>query len=76
MSKFSYEEIRYATQDLADLIGKGGFGSVYKGCYHGIPIAIKQLKKVHSAFSERVYSVALSNENSHFCGDRCTYSMR
>lgn len=39
----SNSEIKSASMDFKDCIGKGGFGVVYKGVFHGTDIAIKVL---------------------------------
>ncbi|KAL3502094.1 hypothetical protein ACH5RR_036543 [Cinchona calisaya] len=45
--RFSYTELRDATKDFADFIGKGGFGDVYKGTLSdGRVVAVKSLKNV------------------------------
>lgn len=42
--RFSYKEIRMATDDFSTIIGRGGFGSVYKGRFQdGLVAAVKQI---------------------------------
>ena len=41
---FSFQEIVTATQNFSTIIGKGGFGFVYKGTLaNGVPVAVKVL---------------------------------
>ena len=40
---FNHSELLAATSDFMNLIGKGGFGRVYKGEYHGTELAVKVL---------------------------------
>ena len=42
---FEHSELVAATTDFKNLIGKGGFGKVYKGEYHGTEIAVKVLSE-------------------------------
>lgn len=46
--RFSYKEIRMATNDFSTIIGRGGFGSVYKGRFQdGFVAAVKQMDGVY-----------------------------
>ena len=50
MGNFSIEEIFKATENFApvNIIGEGGFGTVYKGRLRdGTLVAVKRAKKVH-----------------------------
>ncbi|KAK4491114.1 hypothetical protein RD792_001838 [Penstemon davidsonii] len=45
--KFSYKEIKKATNDFSTVIGQGGFGTVYKAEFHdGLVAAVKRMSKV------------------------------
>ena len=44
--EFKRSELEESTRNYSTLIGKGGFGKVYKGIFHHLPIAVKLLNKV------------------------------
>ncbi|PRQ37962.1 putative protein kinase RLK-Pelle-URK-1 family [Rosa chinensis] len=45
--KFSYKEIKKATENFSTTIGQGGFGIVYKAHFsNGLVAAVKQMNKV------------------------------
>lgn len=45
--EFKRSELEESTRNYSTLIGKGGgFGKVYKGFFHHLPIAVKLLNKV------------------------------
>ncbi|KAL5163055.1 putative receptor-like protein kinase [Glycine soja] len=45
--KFSYREIKKATDDFSTVIGQGGFGTVYKAQFSdGLVIAVKRMNRI------------------------------
>jgi hypothetical protein len=46
LREFSSAEILGATANFSELVGKGGFGKVYKGNYHHSCVAVKVLNTV------------------------------
>ena len=44
--EFKRPELDKTKRNYFTLIGKGGFGKVYKGFFHYLPIAVKLLNKV------------------------------
>ena len=53
--EFSDTEILTSTSDFEELVGKGGFGDVYKGIYHGTPIAVKRLHGVRMYIPVKIF---------------------
>ncbi|KAI3521451.1 hypothetical protein L1887_10917 [Cichorium endivia] len=43
--KFTYSEIKSITDNFKIVIGKGGFGEVYKGCIGDVQVAVKMLSE-------------------------------
>ncbi|ESQ32934.1 hypothetical protein EUTSA_v10003811mg [Eutrema salsugineum] len=55
LRRFSFKELQAATSNFSskNLVGKGGFGNVYKGCLHdGTIVAVKRLKDVNNGGGE------------------------
>ncbi|CAA7049842.1 unnamed protein product [Microthlaspi erraticum] len=51
LRRFSFKELQSATGNFSskNLVGKGGFGNVYKGCLHdGTIVAVKRLKDINN----------------------------
>ena len=46
LHEFSAAEITSSTAEFSKLVGKGGFGSVYKGTYQHLAVAVKVLNAV------------------------------
>ncbi|XP_027345982.1 probable receptor-like protein kinase At1g49730 isoform X1 [Abrus precatorius] len=45
--KFSYKEIKKATEDFSTIIGRGGFGTVYKAQFSdGLVVAVKRMNRI------------------------------
>ncbi|CAL0312130.1 unnamed protein product [Lupinus luteus] len=51
--KFSYKEIKKATEDFSTIIGQGGFGTVYKAHFSdGLVAAVKQMNSMSEQVDE------------------------
>ncbi|XP_058095518.1 G-type lectin S-receptor-like serine/threonine-protein kinase SD2-5 [Magnolia sinica] len=77
--RFSYEDLRIATDDFREKLGEGGFGSVFKGVLEdGTKIAVKQLEKTGQGMKEFLAEVETIGNIHHFnlvrligfCADR------
>lgn len=58
LRKFQLRELQIATSNFSskNILGKGGFGNVYKGCLHdGTAVAVKRLKDGSTAGGERQF---------------------
>ena len=42
--EFAAVEMENATNNFTTVVGKGRFGTVYKGTYHHLPIAVKTVR--------------------------------
>ncbi|CAE6066326.1 unnamed protein product [Arabidopsis arenosa] len=62
LRRFSFKELQSATSNFSskNLVGKGGFGNVYKGCLHdGSIIAVKRLKDINNGGGEIQFQTEL-----------------
>ncbi|XP_058095514.1 G-type lectin S-receptor-like serine/threonine-protein kinase SD2-5 [Magnolia sinica] len=65
--KFSYEDLRIATDDFRVKLGEGGFGSVFKGILEDdTKIAVKQLEKIGQGMKEFLAEVETIGNIHHF----------
>lgn len=65
-TRYSYGQIRAYTNNLADQLGKGGFGTVYKGKLPGgAPIAIKILDESKHSEQQFIAEVATVGRTYH-----------
>ena len=65
--KFLYEDLRVATEDFKDRLGRGGFGSVFRGLLaDGTRIAVKKLDRVKQGMREFLAEVETIGSLHHF----------
>ncbi|KAL5793587.1 hypothetical protein ACOSP7_002181 [Xanthoceras sorbifolium] len=65
--RFSYEELRVATNDFKERLGGGGFGTVYKGVVqNGMMIAVKRLDRMGQGMREFLAEVETIGSVHHF----------
>ncbi|CAK7351249.1 unnamed protein product [Dovyalis caffra] len=65
--RFSYEELCVATDDFKEILGRGGFGSVFKGkLADGTEIAVKRLEKLGQGMSEFLAEAEAIGSLHHF----------
>ncbi|CAK7351251.1 unnamed protein product [Dovyalis caffra] len=65
--RFSYEELCVATDDFKEMLGRGGFGSVFKGkLADGTEIAVKRLEKLGQGMSEFLAEAETIGSLHHF----------
>uniref|UniRef100_A0A5K0Y0F0 Receptor-like serine/threonine-protein kinase n=2 Tax=Nymphaea colorata TaxID=210225 RepID=A0A5K0Y0F0_9MAGN len=65
--RFSYEELKMATEDFQTILGQGGFGSVFMGILNdGTRIAVKRLDNVGQGMKEFVAEVQTIGSIHHW----------
>ncbi|XP_059665031.1 G-type lectin S-receptor-like serine/threonine-protein kinase SD2-5 [Cornus florida] len=65
--RFSYEDLRVATGDFREELGRGGFGAVFKGMLgDGILIAVKRLDRSGQGIKEFLAEVETLGSINHF----------
>ncbi|CAK7351247.1 unnamed protein product [Dovyalis caffra] len=65
--KFSYQELCVATDDFKEILGRGGFGSVFKGkLADGTEISVKRLEKLGQGRSEFLAEAEAIGSLNHF----------
>ncbi|CAK9138494.1 unnamed protein product [Ilex paraguariensis] len=65
--RFSFEELRVATEDFKERLGAGGFGTVFSGTLgDGTKVAVKRLDKLSQAMKEFLAEVQSIGSIHHF----------
>ena len=65
--RFTYKDLRLATEDFKERLGQGGFGSVFKGMLaDGTGIAVKRLEKMSRGMREFLAEVETMGIIHHF----------
>ncbi|CAL9224446.1 unnamed protein product [Arabidopsis halleri] len=66
LRRYSYGEIKKITKSFAQVVGRGGFGTVYKGMLHdGRKVAVKLLKDSKGNWEDFINEVASMSKTSH-----------
>ncbi|EOA23165.1 hypothetical protein CARUB_v10016809mg [Capsella rubella] len=64
--RYSYKEIKKITKSFTEVVGRGGFGTVYKGSLrNGRKVAVKILKDSKGNCKEFINEVASMSQTSH-----------
>uniref|UniRef100_A0A803KMI2 Non-specific serine/threonine protein kinase n=1 Tax=Chenopodium quinoa TaxID=63459 RepID=A0A803KMI2_CHEQI len=67
ISRFSFEDLKLATQNFQTKLGRGGFGSVFEGTLgNGTKVAVKQLESVGQGRKEFLAEVNTIGSIHHF----------
>uniref|UniRef100_A0A803L3Z6 Receptor-like serine/threonine-protein kinase n=1 Tax=Chenopodium quinoa TaxID=63459 RepID=A0A803L3Z6_CHEQI len=67
ISRFSFEDLKLATQNFQTKLGRGGFGSVFEGTLgNGAKVAVKQLESVGQGRKEFLAEVNTIGSIHHF----------
>ena len=64
--QFTPHELTLASSNFSELVGKGGFGKVYRGVFHHQAVAIKQLDSVIALYSH-MYIMERIPPSVHIC---------
>ncbi|EOA34832.1 hypothetical protein CARUB_v10022414mg [Capsella rubella] len=66
LKNYSYAQIQRITKSFAEVVGKGGFGTVYKGTFSdGCSVAVKILKDSKGNGEDFINEVASMSKTSH-----------
>ncbi|KFK44730.1 hypothetical protein AALP_AA1G295300 [Arabis alpina] len=67
LKRYSYANVKKMTNSFAHVLGKGGFGTVYKGKlpHEGGDVAVKILKETEGSGEEFINEVATLSRTSH-----------
>ncbi|AEE34570.1 Protein kinase superfamily protein [Arabidopsis thaliana] len=66
LKHYSYAQVTSITKSFAEVIGKGGFGTVYRGTlYDGRSVAVKVLKESQGNGEDFINEVASMSQTSH-----------
>ena len=67
LSRFSFESLKFATQDFKTRLGRGGFGTIFEGTLEdGTKVAVKQLNSSGQGRKEFLAEVNTIGSLHHF----------